>query len=131
MTRTFIELPLFRTQWKSLGMTEDDLARLQEQILEDPKVGAVMRGTGGIRKMRFPFEHRGKSGSARVIYIDFEVYEKTNLRHELIHAFLFESGLDGNSIWGNGDNDHPEQVVEWLALQFPKILKVFKECKAL
>ena len=26
--------------------------------------------------MRFTFEHRGKSGSIRVIYIDFEVYEK-------------------------------------------------------
>ena len=26
--------------------------------------------------MRFAFEHRGKSGSIRVIYVDFEVYEK-------------------------------------------------------
>ena len=29
--------------------------------------------------MRFAFEHRGKSGSVRVIYIDFEVYEKIYL----------------------------------------------------
>ena len=29
--------------------------------------------------MRFAFEHRGKSGSIRVIYIDFEVYEKIYL----------------------------------------------------
>ena len=35
-----------------------------------------MRGTGGVRKMRFAFEKRGKSGSVRVIYVDFEVYEK-------------------------------------------------------
>ena len=35
-----------------------------------------MRGTGGVRKMRFAFEQQGKSGSARVIYVDFEVYEK-------------------------------------------------------
>lgn len=35
-----------------------------------------MRKTGGVRKMRFAFEDRGKSGSVRVIYIDFEVYEK-------------------------------------------------------
>ncbi len=35
-----------------------------------------MRETGGVRKMRFAFEDRGKSGSVRVIYIDFEVYEK-------------------------------------------------------
>lgn len=47
---------------------------------------------------------------------DFDVYAKTNLRHEMIHAFLFESGLDGNSCWGNGKNDHPEQIVEWMAI---------------
>ena len=76
MTRSFIELPLFRSKWKSLGLTDDDLRRLQEQILADPKIGDVMQGTGGVRKMRFAFEHRGKSGSIRVIYIDFEVYEK-------------------------------------------------------
>ena len=38
-----------------------------------------MKETGGVRKMRFAFEHRGKSGSVRVIYIDFEVYEKIYL----------------------------------------------------
>ncbi len=38
-----------------------------------------MQGTGGVRKMRFAFEHRGKSGGVRVIYIDFEVYEKIYL----------------------------------------------------
>ena len=29
--------------------------------------------------MRFAFEHRGKSGSIRIIYIDFEVFEKIYL----------------------------------------------------
>ena len=76
MTRMFVELPLFRTKWKSLGLDDKDLKRLQEELLSDPKVGSVMQGTGGLRKMRFAFEHRGKSGSIRVIYIDFEVCEK-------------------------------------------------------
>ena len=76
MIRAFIELPLFRAKWKDLGLTDKDLKRLQEEILADPKTGAVMQGTGGVRKMRFAFEHRGKSGSVRVIYVDFEVYEK-------------------------------------------------------
>jgi len=76
MTRSFIELPLFRAKWKSLGLDDSDLRRLQEEILADPKVGDVMQGTGGIRKMRFAYEHRGKSGSIRVIYVDFEIYEK-------------------------------------------------------
>lgn len=76
MTRTFVELPIFRSRWKELGLNDDDLRRLQEELFADPKVGAVMKGTGGVRKMRFAFEQRGKSGSLRVIYVDFEVYEK-------------------------------------------------------
>ena len=79
MTRTFIELPIFRSRWKDMGLDDNDLKRLQEELLADPKVGAVMRGTGGVRKMRFAFEQKGKSGSARVIYVDFEVYEKIYL----------------------------------------------------
>ena len=76
MTRTFVELPIFRTRWKAMGLDDNDLLRLQEELLADPQVGAVMRGTGGVRKMRFAFEHRGKSESVRVIYVDFEIYEK-------------------------------------------------------
>ena len=79
MTREFVELPMFRKKWKSLGLTDKDLMRLEEELVADPKTGAVMQNTGGIRKMRFAFEHRGKSGSVRVIYVDFEVYEKIYL----------------------------------------------------
>lgn len=60
-------------------MDDADLRRLQLELLSDPKVGAVMRGTGGVRKMRFAFKYQGKSGSIRVIYVDFEVYEKIYL----------------------------------------------------
>ncbi len=76
MTRTFVELPFFQKKWKAMGLDDKDLKRLQEELIADPKVGAAMQGTGGIRKMRFAFEKRGKSGSVRVIYVDFEVYEK-------------------------------------------------------
>ena len=79
MTRSFIELPLFRSKWASLGLDDSDLRRLQIELLADPKIGDVIRGTGGVRKMRFAFEHQGKSGGVRVIYIDFEVYEKIYL----------------------------------------------------
>ena len=76
MTRIFVELPIFRSRWKSLGLNDSDLRRLQEELLADPKIGDVMRKTGGIRKMRFAFEKRGKSGSVRVIYAK---NEKDNL----------------------------------------------------
>ena len=79
MTRLFVELPSFRTEWKAMDLTDSDLRRLQEELLANPTVGAVMKGTGGVRKMRFSFEYRGKSGSIRVIYIDFEIREKLYL----------------------------------------------------
>lgn len=79
MSRIFVELPSFIVRWKSLGLTDEDLRRLESELLNNPKVGAVMQGTGGVRKVRFAFESTGKSGSVRVIYIDFEVYEKIYL----------------------------------------------------
>lgn len=59
---------------------------------------------------------------------DFEVYQKKVIRHEIIHAFLFESGLQENfkhDEWG-----HDETMVDWIAVQFPKLLKAFEaaEC---
>lgn len=54
------------------------------------------------------------------------VQSKTTLRHEIIHAFLYESGLWGSSLasesWAMN-----EEMIDWVATQFPKILKVFKE----
>ena len=79
MTRIFVELPTFRAVWKELGLTDRDLRRLQEDLLANPKAGNVMQGTGGIRKMCFAFENRGKSGSIRVIYVDFETCGKLYL----------------------------------------------------
>ncbi len=79
MTRVFVELPSFQNDWKELGLTDADLRRLHEILLADPRAGKVIQGTGGIRKIRFAFENRGKSGSARVIYVDFLIYEKLYL----------------------------------------------------
>ena len=79
MTRIFVELPSFRNAWKSMGLTDGDLQRLQEELLADPRLGNVMQGTGGVRKMRFALDNHGKSGSVRVIYVDFVIYEKLYL----------------------------------------------------
>ena len=79
MTREFIILPEFEKQWKHLNLTDDDLKRLQSMLILSPQGGDAMQGTGGIRKIRFAFENRGKSGSVRVIYIDFLMYEKIYL----------------------------------------------------
>lgn len=60
---------------------------------------------------------------------DFEVYRKKVIRHEIIHAFLFESGLHEN--WKHDTYGHDESYVDWIAVQFPKLLKVFREVDAL
>lgn len=52
--------------------------------------------------------------------------KKTNARHEITHAFLNESGLSGNA----NDTDcwaKNEEMVDWFAIQSPKIFKVFQE----
>lgn len=58
---------------------------------------------------------------------DLDEYNKEVLRHEIIHAFLFESGLSDSSMQYNGAWAKCEEMVDWIAIQFPKILKVFKE----
>lgn len=75
MIREFIEVPLFTKRWSEIGLNADDLLSLQVMLLDNPKAGPVMEKTGGIRKVRFPFQKRGKSGSVRVCYTDFEEYE--------------------------------------------------------
>ena len=54
-------------------------------------------------------------------YENLEAYKKKVLRHEIIHAFFAESGLRSNS-----DYAENEELVDWVAIQFPKISKVFQ-----
>lgn len=79
MTREFVILPEFDKQWKAIGLTDKELKALQEELTINPSKGDVMQGTGGLRKIRVAFEGRGKSGSARVCYVDFAVYERIYL----------------------------------------------------
>ena len=58
-------------------------------------------------------------------------YRKYCIRHELIHAFLFESGIGGCTLWDVEGEEHPEHMVEWMGLQFPKLLKAFQTVDAL
>ena len=79
MNRQFVEVPLFTKRWAEIGLGNEELLALQMMLLKNPESGPVMEGTGGIRKVRFPLEHRGKSGSVRICYTDFEEYEVTYL----------------------------------------------------
>ena len=57
---------------------------------------------------------------------NMEELQKVSLRHEIIHAFMFESGLAFS--WQHSvEFGHDETTIDWFARQFPKILKVFQE----
>jgi len=68
-------MPIFDKQWRAMGLDDNDLQALQIELLKDPQIGSVIQGTGKLRKMRFAFPNRGKSGSSRVLYVDFVLAE--------------------------------------------------------
>ena len=64
---SFIETRLF-TRLVQEYLSDEDYSRLQSQLIENPEAGAVIRGSGGVRKLRWAAAGRGKSGGYRVIY---------------------------------------------------------------
>nr|DAY32950.1 MAG TPA: hypothetical protein [Caudoviricetes sp.] len=65
---------------------------------------------------------RGEPGSKGKL----ELQEQKNIRHEIVHAFLFESGLAENSEWATN-----EEMVDWIAKQGPKLVKAWQEAGVL
>ena len=57
--------------------------------------------------------------------------EREILRHEIIHAFLSESGLRWNSNNSTNGWAENEEMVDWFAIQSPKIFKVYQELNIL
>lgn len=57
---------------------------------------------------------------------NLQVQIRKNKRHEIIHAFLFESGLAENSEWAQN-----EEMVDFFAIQFPKLMEAFKNADAI
>ncbi len=49
-------------------MDDEERAELVEYLSYHPSAGVVIQGTGGVRKLRWGLEGRGKRGGARVIY---------------------------------------------------------------
>jgi mRNA-degrading endonuclease RelE of RelBE toxin-antitoxin system len=62
-----IETPQFSRQVEAL-LSDEGYRALQSAILAEPTQGAVIPGTGGLRKIRWAVQGRGKRGGVRVIY---------------------------------------------------------------
>ena len=63
----FIETPFF-TKAISRYLEDDEYAKLQNYLNEQPEAGAIVPGSGGVRKLRWGAKDRGKRGGLRVIY---------------------------------------------------------------
>lgn len=64
---SFVEFGTF-TQRLADYMDDEEFRNLQNFLLVEPLAGAVIPGTGGVRKLRWPGSGRGKRGGLRVIY---------------------------------------------------------------
>ena len=65
--QTIVELPEFRRRASSL-FNDEEKASIINYLAFHPQSGDLMQGTGGIRKLRWSAQGKGKSGGARVIY---------------------------------------------------------------
>ena len=63
----FIEATAF-TKYVYDYLTEDEYLGLQSFLLQNPEAGKIVRGSGGVRKVRWAITGKGKSGGVRVIY---------------------------------------------------------------
>ena len=63
----FIETTIF-TKWLPKYLNDDEYRAIQWYLLIYPDAGNVVRGSGGVRKVRWAPEGKGKSGGIRVMY---------------------------------------------------------------
>lgn len=87
---TVVETPAYLADAERL-FSPEERASVVERLASDPTCGVVIPGSNGVRKVRFAFGGRGKSGGARIIYLfggdgvpvfvlaAFAKNEKTNL----------------------------------------------------
>jgi hypothetical protein len=68
--KTFVETVDF-SKWRAAFLTDEDYAKLQQELMTSPQRGDVMPGCGGLRKLRIRDRKRqkGKRGGARIIYL--------------------------------------------------------------
>lgn len=106
-----MKVNILGTEYTIIEETEDDNPKLKDanglcEVYE--KVISVV-----------PEDDYAKEPNA---YNNIKAFYNKVLRHEIIHAFFAESGLRNNS-----DFAENEELVDWIAIQFPKIAKAFKE----
>ena len=77
-----LETSFFTKQINEL-LTDEDYMLLQRALVINPLRGAVIPGGGGLRKIRWRIDGKGKSGGIRIIYY----YVSSDNRVFMVHAY--------------------------------------------
>jgi len=78
----FIETPIFTTAVVEL-LADEEYAALQLALLLRPELGPVIRGSGGLRKLRWSLRGTGKRGGCRIIYF----WDEPSETYYLLYAY--------------------------------------------
>jgi mRNA-degrading endonuclease RelE of RelBE toxin-antitoxin system len=62
-----IETPIF-TEDLLKCLSDDEYREFQQALIANPKKGELIKGSGGLRKIRWKQSHKGKRGGLRIIY---------------------------------------------------------------
>ena len=89
---TFIESSAFQ-RLCSVYLDDDEYAELQQYMMQNPEAGQLVRGSGGVRKLRWVRPGMGKRGGLRVIY--FVRYEPDEFwKHENVPGHILKQLLE-------------------------------------
>lgn len=112
------------TEPRTVNVLGTEIRVVFREEKQDPKLeelGGYFDATDNLIVVKIPESDAMSLGN-------LENHQKKVLRHEIIHAFLHESGLDWSATycdcWATN-----EEMVDWFAIQSPKIFKVFREQK--
>lgn len=85
----FIETPIFTEDVKQL-LPDKEYGEFQQHLADNPKKGDVIQGTGGLRKIRWSAQGKGKRGGIRVIYYHLEADAQIRL------ILIYKKGIQDN-----------------------------------
>ena len=99
------------TEYKILELSEDE-----DDTLKERELNGYFDGTTKRIVLRTDYDiSPGAVG-------DIIELKRKVLRHELIHAYLYESGLSYQCYWAEN-----EEMVDWFAIQIPKLVNLFEK----
>lgn len=110
------------TESRVINVLGTDIKIVFREKKQDPQLeemGGYFDSSENLIVVKIPEKDKNSLGN-------LENWQKKVMRHEIIHAFLYESGLD----WSSTPSDAwatNEEMVDWFAIQSPKIFKLFQE----